>query len=65
MSGVNGMNTPGTYAIQTSFGSDAKPTVVEADYLDYGGPEGCLQAYKDGAVIATFKYWESIVKKKD
>lgn len=58
-----GMNEPGTYVIATGF--DGKTTTVECDYLDYSGPEGSLQAHKGGQVVAVFKYWESIVKKKD
>lgn len=65
MASINGMNSAGTYVVTTGYGKDSTKTEVKADYLDYGGPDGCLQAYQDGAVIATFKYWESIVKKKD
>lgn len=57
-----GMNTPGTYVIKTG-PKDA--TTVEADYLDYDGPDGSLQAHRDGEVVAAFRWWESIVKKKD
>lgn len=62
---IQGMNEPGTYLITTGYGRDAKTTSVDADYLDYDGPDGELQAHKDGTVVATFRYWESILKKKD
>lgn len=55
-----GMDQPGTYEV-----SDGdKTTKVEADRLDYDGPDGTLQAYKDGAVVASFRWWTSIVKTK-
>lgn len=60
--GVNGMDTPGKYEISTG---GKNTTTVDADSLDYNGPDGSLQAYKDGAVIATFRWWESIVRKAD
>lgn len=59
---INGLNEPGTYVIST--GSN-KTTTVDADQLDYNGPDGSLQAWKDGQVVATFRWWESIVRKPD
>lgn|GEM_PF-1755785 len=55
-----GLSEPGTYVIST--GGDKSKT-VQADHLDYDGPDGSLQAWKDGAVVATFRWWESIVRK--
>jgi hypothetical protein len=59
---VQGMSEPGTYVIST--GGDSK-TTIDADSLDYNGPEGSLQAWKDGSVVATFRWWESIIRKND
>lgn len=51
----------GTYVIDTG---ESKTTIV-ADSLDYNGPDGALQALKDGVVIATFRWWTSVVRKDD
>lgn len=56
------MNEPGTYVITTD--RDIS-TTVEADSLDYDGPDGSLQVWKGGAVIASFRWWQSIVRKAD
>lgn len=56
---VIGLNEPGSYEINT--GGDK--VTVDADRLDYNGPDGSLQAWKGGAVVATFRWWESIVRK--
>lgn len=56
---IQGLNEPGTYEISTG---GEKKTKVEADRLDYDGPDGSLQAWKDDHVVATFRWWESIVK---
>jgi len=53
-----GMNEPGTYIITV----DGKDHTVDADRLDYDGPDGSLQAWKGNAVVATFRWWNSIVK---
>lgn len=60
--GVNGMSEPGTYVITTD--RDDK-TTVEADSLDYNGPDGSLQVWKGGTVVASFRWWQSIVRKGD
>jgi hypothetical protein len=57
-----GLDEPGTYVITT--GPDEKTTVT-ADHLDYDGPDGSLQAWKDGSVVAAFRWWSSIVRKGD
>lgn len=59
---VHGMNEPGTYVITTD---RENKTTVEADSLDYNGPDGSLQAWKGGTVVATFRWWDSIVRKTD
>lgn len=61
MSGVYTFGEQGTYAIDTG----EKVTTVEADRLDYGGPDGALRAWKDGVVVATFRWWNSVVRKGD
>lgn len=57
---VSGLDTPGTYEISDG---DKKHT-VEADSLDYNGPDGQLQAWKDGQIVATFRWWTSVIKTK-
>ncbi|WP_122262214.1 hypothetical protein [Ornithinimicrobium cerasi] len=59
---VHGMNEPGTYVITTDRDDE---TTVEADSLDYNSPDGSLQVWKDGAVVASFRWWQSIVRKSD
>lgn len=59
---VHGLNEPGTYVITTG---PNQSTTIEADQLDYNGPDGSLQAWKDGKVIATWRWWDSIVRKSD
>jgi hypothetical protein len=59
---TDGLNEPGTYVIST--GGD-KSATIEADALDYNGPDGSLQAWKGGRVVATFRWWESIVRTGD
>lgn len=61
MTSSYGLNEPGTYVIT----SDGKDTTVVADRLDYDGPDGSLQAWKDQNVIASFRWWSSIVRKSD
>lgn len=62
MSSGYAMNEPGTYEITTDRDT---ATTVEADSLDYDGPDGALQVWKDGAVVATFRWWQSIVRTND
>lgn len=57
-----GMNEPGTYVITTDMDNQ---TTIEADSLDYNGPDGSLQVWKNGAVVASFRWWQSIVRKPD
>lgn len=57
-----GLSEPGTYVIST--GGTTK-TTIQADSLDYDGPDGSLQAWKGGKVAATFRWWESIVRTGD
>lgn len=59
MAGQLGFTGPGKYEIE----HDGKTTTIEADSLDYDGPDGSLQAHKDGLVVANFRWWSSIVKK--
>ena len=59
---IQGLNESGKYVINTG---GEKSTTVDADSLDYNGPDGSLQAWKDGKVVATFRWWESIVRKSD
>lgn len=59
---ISEFSEPGTYVITTD--ARTKET-VEADSLDYNGPDGSLQAWKGGAVVATFRWWSSIVRKND
>jgi hypothetical protein len=58
---VAGMSEPGTYKINTG----GKDVTVQADSLDYNGPDGQLQAWKDGKVVASFRWWESIIRTGD
>ena len=62
MNGDLGFTGPGTYVINT--GGD-KTTTIEADSLDYNGPGGSLRALKDGQVVASWRWWDSIIKKDD
>lgn len=59
---TGGLNEPGTYVIST--GGDKAVTIV-ADSLDYDGPDGSLQAWRGGHVVASFRWWESIVRQGD
>lgn len=61
MSTPAGIDSPGTYVVTV----DREKTTVEADSFDYNGPDGSLQAWKDGKVIATFRWCNSIVRKAD
>lgn len=56
-----GLNEPGTYVIT----SDGEQHTVKADRLDYDGPDGSLQAWKGQAVVASFRWWSSIVRTSD
>ena len=56
-----GFTGPGKYTIET----DGKKVTVEADSLDYDGPDGSLQAHKDGNVVALFRWWSSIIREGD
>lgn len=58
---IQGFSEPGTYVVS----SDGKDTTIEADSLDYNGPDGSLQAWKGGAVVAQFRWWTSVVRKND
>lgn len=49
------------YAITT----DGKTTTVEADSTDHNQNDGNLRLWKDGAVVAEFRWWNSIVRKDD
>lgn len=50
-----------TYEITT----DGKTTTVEADSTDHNTNDGNLRLWKDGAVVAEFRWWNSIVRKDD
>lgn len=52
---------PGTYEVRC--GEDK--IKVQADSLDYNGPNGDLRALKDGKVIATWNWWNSVVRVGD
>lgn len=54
------LSEPGTYVIV----ADGKDVTVEADRLDYNGPDGSLQAWKGDSIVATFRWWSSIVRKQ-
>lgn len=62
MSSAYAMNEPGIYDITTD--SETVKT-VDADSLDYNGPDGSLQVWKNGTVVATFRWWQSIVRQSD
>ncbi len=50
-----------TYEITT----DGETTTVEADAASNNDATGNLQLWRDGAVVAEFRWWNSIVKKGD
>lgn len=51
---------PGTYVVKVN----KEKTTVEVDSFRYGGKnQNELEAIKDGNVIASWQWWDSIVKK--
>lgn len=51
---------PGTYEVTVN----KESTTVEVDNFRYGGKDGnTLEAVKNGNVVATWQWWDSIVKK--
>jgi hypothetical protein len=53
---------PGTYTVTTGTGGQPEKVDVDVDRFDYDEREG-LQAIKDNKIIATFRWWDSIVLK--
>lgn len=52
---------PGTYEVKVN----KETTTVDVDNFRYGGKDGYdLEAIKDGKIVATFRYYESITLKK-
>jgi hypothetical protein len=45
--------------------ADGKTVTVDADSTDHNPSDGNLRAWKDGAIVAEFRYWSSIVRKDD
>lgn len=48
----------GTYTVTVN----GDKTDIEADSLEYPD-DGSIRVWKDGVVVATFRWWDSIVKK--
>jgi hypothetical protein len=45
--------------------TDGKTTTVEADSTDNNDATGNLRLWRDGAVVAEFRWWNSLVRKDD
>lgn len=54
--GTNG-DEAGTYDITVN----QETTSIEADSIEYA--DDCLRVWKGGLVVATFRWWDSVVKK--
>lgn len=53
-----GLNDPGTYVVK----SGDEETEVDVDRLYYDVNDS-LVGVKDGDIVATFRWWDSVVKK--
>ncbi|WP_447643173.1 hypothetical protein [Nocardioides zeae] len=45
--------------------TDGKTLSVVADSTDHNQNDGNLRLWKDGAIVAEFQWWNSIVRKDD
>jgi hypothetical protein len=44
---------------------DGKTEKVDADSYDHNPNDGNLRLWKGGAIVAEFRWWNSIVRKED
>lgn len=58
MMGLSSGDEAGSYDITVN----QETTTVEADSIEYA--EDCLRVWKGGVVVATFRWWDSVVKKQ-
>lgn len=57
--------TPGSYTVSTGAGEHGEKHTFDAvDSFKYDG-DGALQVVSGGAVVATFRWWESIIRDGD